>query len=258
MQSGNGGVRGPARALTVGEIAAAVGGVVAGDSAVPILGVAAVSEAEHGDIVFAESQRYLGEAERSRASAVVASLDAAHSGKPLIRVENPRYAFARILSLFSPTTARTAGVDPSALIGSGARVSPTATVGPLAVVGENAEIGEGTAVLAGCRIGDGVRIGDGCVLHPNVVVYADCTLGSRVVVHAGAVIGSDGFGFVRIGDRAHKVPHVGIVEIEDDVEIGANTTIDRAKTGSTVVGARTKIDNLVQIAHNVKIGPDCG
>jgi UDP-3-O-[3-hydroxymyristoyl] glucosamine N-acyltransferase len=243
--------------LSLGEIATAVGGTVCGDTSVPVVGVASIEEAEAGDIVFAESPRYLARAEASRASAVMACRQSVSETKPLVLVENPRLAFAQVLALFSPKLAPPIGVDPSAAIGVGAHVAGTASVGAHAVVGDRSAIGERTVIMPGCSIGEDVRIGEDCVLYPNVVVYRSAVIGSRVVIHAGAVIGSDGFGFVRIGDRAHKVPHAGIVEIEDDVEIGANTTIDRAKTGATVIGARTKIDNLVQVAHNVKIGPDC-
>lgn len=247
---------GVGRTLTVQELAEEVKGAVSGDGTVAIGGVASITDAQTGDIVFAESPRFLSEAERSRASAVVAFLDAVSPDKPLIKVENPRFAFARILALFSPRLAPPIGVDPTAVVGAGASISATASIGPHVVIGENAVIGERVIVLSGCHVGENVRIGEDCVLYPNVVIYPHCKLGARVIIHAGAVIGSDGFGFVRIGNRAHKVPHVGIVEIQDDVEIGANATVDRAKTGATVIGARTKIDNLVQIAHNVKIGPD--
>lgn len=245
-----------ARTMTVSEIAAAVHGVVAGEGDVPIAGVASVQEAETGDIVFAENPRFLSEAGRSRASAIVACLDAVSPDKPLIRVENPRFAFAQILDMFSPGLAAPIGVHPTAVIGSDVSLPATASIGPNAHIGSGVTLGERVTILAGCSVGDHSRIGDDCVLHPCVVLYAHTILGDRVILHAGAVIGSDGFGFVRLGQRLHKVPHVGNVVIEDDVEIGANTTVDRGKTGSTVIGARTKIDNLVQIAHNVRIGSD--
>ncbi len=243
--------------LTVQEIADRVQGAVAGDGSVPIGGVASITDADVGDIVFAETPRFLGDAERSRASAVVAFLDAVSPDKPLIRVDNPRFAFSRILALFSPRIAPPIGVHPTAVVGERSDVASTASIGPHVSLGDDVVIGERSIVLAGCHIGDRVRIGEDSVIHPNVVVYPGCVIGARVIIHAGAVIGADGFGFVRIGGMAHKVPHIGIVEIEDDVEIGANVTIDRAKTGATVIGARTKIDNLVMVAHNVKIGPDC-
>jgi UDP-3-O-[3-hydroxymyristoyl] glucosamine N-acyltransferase len=247
---------GVVRTLTVREIAEAVEGAVAGDGSVPIGGVASITDAEHGDIVFAETPRFLDEAQRSRASAVVAFLDAVSPDKPLIRVENPRFAFSRVLELFSPRLTPPIGVDETAIVGARAEIAPTASIGPYVVIGDDVRIGERTIILSGCHIGDGVQIGEDTILHPHVAIYPNCVVGARVIVHAGAVIGSDGFGFVRIGNRAHKVPHIGIVEVQDDVEIGANVTIDRAKTGATVIGARTKIDNLVQVAHNVKIGPD--
>lgn len=243
--------------LSVQEIADEVQGTVAGDGSVPIAGVASITDAEAGDIVFAESPSFLGDAERSRASAIVAFPDAAVADKPVIRVDNPRFAFSRVLALFSPRMAPPIGVHPSAVVGERAAIARTASVGPHVSIGDDVVIGDRAIVLAGCRIGDRVRIGEDCIIHPNVVIYPGCLLGARVVIHAGVIIGADGFGFVRIGGMAHKVPHIGTVVIEDDVEVGANSTIDRAKTGTTVIGARTKIDNLVQIAHNVKVGSDC-
>lgn len=242
--------------MSVSELAAVVQGDVDGDGSVTISGVAAVQEAEQGDVVFAESPRFMAAAGRSRASAVIASLDADLPDKPLIRVQNPRFAFAQVLDLFSPRLAPPAGVHPSAVVGSGCIVAHSASVGPVVSIGDRVSIGERTVILAGAVIGDDVQIGDDCVIYPCAVLYPRTVLGARVTIHGGAVIGSDGFGFVRIGQRLHKVPHVGNVIIHDDVEIGSNTTVDRGKTGSTVIGERTKIDNLVQIAHNVKIGSD--
>lgn len=244
------------RAMTVNELAEFVDGLVAGDGTVKIGGVAAIKDAEDGDIVFAENARFLSEAARSRASAVVAFLDAVSPDKPLIRVKNPRYAFAQILDLFAPRLAPPQGIHPTAVIGKDTVIPPSASIGPNVSVGDRTVIGERTVVLANCSIGEDVVIGTDCVLYPNVVLYPNTELRDRVVVHAGTVIGADGFGYMRIGDRLHKVPHIGSVLIHDDVEIGANVTIDRGKTGATTIGPRTKIDNLVQIAHNVQIGAD--
>ncbi len=245
-----------ARSLTVNELAEAVQGKVTGDGSVEIGGVASIRDAEQGDIVFAENARFLSEAARSRASAVVAFLDAVVPDKPLIKVENPRFAFAQILDLFAPRLAPPLGIHPTAVIGREAVVPPSASIGPHVHIGDRTVVGERAIILANCVIGDDCIVGEDCILHPNVVLYAHTVLGARVIIHAGAVIGADGFGFVRIGSGLHKVPHIGNVVIHSDAEIGANTTIDRAKTGSTIIGPRTKIDNLVQVAHNVRIGAD--
>ncbi|NUQ69760.1 MAG: UDP-3-O-(3-hydroxymyristoyl)glucosamine N-acyltransferase [Chthonomonadales bacterium] len=244
------------RQLTVDELANAVHGAVSGDGRVPIVGVASIQEAEIGDVVFAESPKYLTAAGRSRASAVVAFLDAVSPDKPLIRVENPRAAFTSILGLFSNAPTHPIGIHHHAIVGKGVTIAPTASIAAGVTVGDRVSVGEGTVLFSGCVIGDDTVIGSDCVIYPNVVLYPSTVLGDRVIVHAGAVIGSDGFGFVRMGETLQKVPHLGNVVLEDDVEIGANVTVDRGKTGSTVIGARTKIDNLVQIAHNVRIGPD--
>lgn len=243
--------------LTVGHIAQCVQGDVVGDREALIQGVSSIEEAEHGDIVFAENARYLTLAARSRASAIVAFVDAATPDKPLIKVDNPRYAFAKILEIFRPNLHAPPGVHPAAavhpeaVLGQGVSVGPCATIGPRAVVGDD------TIVQAGCVISEDCVLGDRCILHPNVTLCHGTVLGRRVIIHSGAVIGADGFGYMRVGDRSYKIPQIGYVQVGDDVEIGANSTIDRAKTGVTTIGDRTKIDNLVHIAHNCKIGPDC-
>src|SRR5262249_21446744 len=144
-----------------------------------------------------------------------------------------------------------------AVVGEGVSLGVGASVGANVFVGDNAVIGNRVIILPGCYVGEGCILGDDCVLYPNVVLSHKCVLGNRVTIHSGTVIGADGFGYTRVGDKCYKVPQIGIVEIEEDVEIGANCTIDRSKTGSTIIGARTKIDNLVHIAHNVKIATDC-
>lgn len=243
--------------LTVAELAQHVEGAVEGDHAALIRGVSSIEEAEHGDIVFAENARYLNQASRSRASAIVAFLDATTADKPLIKVSDPRFAFHKILEVFSLPVNQPPGIHPTAVIGDNTRIAADASIGPNATIADGAQIGARSVIMAGCYVGEGVEVGEGCTLYPNVTLYNGTRLGARVIIHSGTVIGSDGFGYTRIGDRAYKVPHVGIVEIGDDVEIGANCAIDRSKTGSTVIGARTKIDNLVHVAHNVKTGTDC-
>jgi len=245
------------RPRTVGELARHVEGAVVGNQDAVIVGVSSIEDAETGDIVFAENPRFLSEAQKSRASAIIAFLDATTPDKPLIRVDNPRYAFTKILKMFAPPLNAPKGIHPSAILGEGAKIGEDVSIGPHVVIGDRAQVGNRTILMAGTVIGDDCSVGEDCVLYPNVTVYPNCTLGNRVVLHAGVVVGADGFGYMRVGDQSIKIPQIGSVTIEDDVEVGANSTIDRAKTGTTLVGARTKIDNLVHIAHNVKIGPDC-
>ncbi len=247
----------PPDGIALRAIAPLVAGVIDGDPDTLITGVSSIEDAEHGDIVFAESQRYLAQAARSRASAVVCAVDAAAPSKPLIKVENPRLAFARILDIFAAHASVPEGIDARAVVGRDVVLGEGVGIGPLAVIGDGVRLGDRVSIGAGCCVGDGCALGDDTYLHSNVTLYAGCRLGARVIVHSGAVIGSDGFGYIQIGNKSEKVPHIGTVELGDDVEIGANTTIDRAKTGVTTIGARTKVDNLVHIAHNVQIGSDC-
>jgi UDP-3-O-[3-hydroxymyristoyl] glucosamine N-acyltransferase len=243
--------------LRLSEIAQAVGGTVVGDGDVVVTGVASVYDAAEGDIVLAENARYLAEAEKSSAAAVIAP-ECDGGTKPVVVVESPRGAFSKVLELLAPAVKQPeAGVDPGARLGEGVRLGEGAAVGFGSWIGDGVEIGEGAVIYPLVYVGDGVRIGAGTVLYPHVTVYHGCEIGARVTVHSGAVIGADGFGYIRVGNEIKKVPQIGNVVIEDDVEVGANTTIDRAKTGSTRIGRATKIDNLVQVAHNVRTGRMC-
>jgi UDP-3-O-[3-hydroxymyristoyl] glucosamine N-acyltransferase len=245
------------RAVTVGELASRIEGLVEGDHGALVLGASSIEDAQQGDIVFAENARFLNQAVKSHASAIVAFLDAVTPDKPLIRVENPRYAFLKILELFRPQLNVSPGADASAKIGKNVRAGSDVSIGAHATIGDNVTLGDRTVIMPGCYVGDDCTLGADCILYPNVTLYHGCQLGARVVIHSGSVIGADGFGYVQVGDRSYKVPQIGIVEIGDDCEIGACCTIDRAKTGSTKIGERTKIDNLVHIAHNVRMGADC-
>jgi UDP-3-O-[3-hydroxymyristoyl] glucosamine N-acyltransferase len=248
---------GYAHALTVGELAQRIEGAVEGDHGALIVGVSSIDEAEFGDVVFAENARFLSRAAKSRASAIVSFLDATTPDKPLIKVDNPRYAFAKILELFRQPLNVEPGIHPTAVVGRNFHYGENASIGPHCTVGDNVKIGARSVFMGGCHVGDDCEIEDDCIVFPNVTLYPYTKLGARVTIHSSTVIGADGFGYMRIGDHSYKIPHVGNVEIGDDVEIGANCAIDRAKTGSTIIGARTKIDNLVHIAHNVKTGTDC-
>lgn len=247
---------------TLAELAARVGGEVTGDGTVLIEGIAPLEEAGASQLSFFANRKYRKAFEASRAAAVVVEPDAeVPAGRTVLRVRNAYLAFARISTLFHPPRESLPEVAPSAVIHPAARVHPSAQVMPLACVGPGAEIGARTILFPGVHVADGARVGEDCVLYHNVVIRERCVLGDRVIVQPGAVIGADGFGFAfdpegeGRGPRHYKVPQVGIVAIEDDVEIGANTCIDRATLGVTRVGRGAKIDNLVQIAHNVEIGP---
>jgi UDP-3-O-[3-hydroxymyristoyl] glucosamine N-acyltransferase len=219
-----------------------------------VTGVATLASAGPTDVAFVADRRHLAAARASRAGAFLASTDVTALPAPRLGCRDPRRALAAVLALFYPSTPPAPGVDVSARVAADARVDPTASIGALAVVESGASIGPRVRVDPLVYIGARAEIGEGSVLFPRVVVYAGSRLGRRVIVHAGAVIGADGFGFIP-GPHGHqKLPQVGIVVVEDDVEIGANSTIDRATLGETVIGRGTKIDNLVQVGHNVEIG----
>ncbi len=244
-------------AFSAAELASHLQGQVQGDASVELSGFAPAETAQTGDLTFAENERYFERAEQSAASAILVSGDFHSKQKVLIRVPNARIAFAKVLPLFFPQRKPAPGIHPSAVIAPSAQVHPEAHVGPLSVVEDGAEIGAGSVLWSGDYVGANCRLGDEVQLFPNVTLYPGTKLGHRVTVHGGTVVGSDGFGYVFDQGRQLKVPQIGDVIIGDDVEIGANVTIDRGALGSTVVGKGTKIDNLVQIAHNVVIGEHC-
>lgn len=238
------------------ELADWVGGVVVGDENVEITGVAPIEGAREGEITFVANPKYLPKLDDTQASAVIVSEEIVSAKMNLIRVENPYLAFAKVLRLFHPRSYEPRGVDPKAWVSSKAKLGRDVTIFPFVYVGDRSEIGDRVTLYPGVYIGEDVVIGEDSILHANVSVYSRTLIGKRAVIHSGVVIGSDGFGFVKEGRRNIKIPQVGIVEIGDDVEIGANTTIDRAALGKTVIGRGVKIDNLVQVAHNVTIGED--
>jgi UDP-3-O-[3-hydroxymyristoyl] glucosamine N-acyltransferase len=243
--------------FTAAEIAAQLGGILAGDGSVVLTGFAPAATAVSGDLTFAENEAYFLCAEQSAAAAILVDGKFTSSRKALIRVPNARIAFAKVLSLFFPEPEFACGIHPSAVIASSAQVDGTAHVGPCCVVGENARIGARTVLEGGNFVGAGSQLGGDVRLFPNVVLYPRTLIGNRVRIHAGAVIGSDGFGYVLDGGVHRKVPQIGHVIIQDDVEIGANATIDRGALDPTIIGKGTKIDNLVQVAHNVIVGEHC-
>lgn len=241
--------------ILLSEINSLVSGHLMG-SDVSISGFSPIDSIEPGTLIFVESERYTEQAIHSPAAAVIVPPSIQSLGdKSLIQVEKPMLAFMILLKHFFPVKDYRASIHPSAHIALDAEVHETAHIGPNVVVGSKTRIGAYSVILSGCVLGDNVTMGERSLLHPNVVVYDNTLIGNNTVIHAGTVIGSDGFGYRFHEGVHHKIPHVGKVIIEDDVEIGANTVIDRASVGVTRIGKGTKIDNLVQIAHSVKIGP---
>jgi UDP-3-O-[3-hydroxymyristoyl] glucosamine N-acyltransferase len=243
-------------AFTVAEIARQLGGEVVGDPAVVLQRFAPADRAQPGDLTFAENELFFARAEQSAASAVIVDQQVT-SQKTLIRVPSARIAFAKVLPLFFPEPKYEPGVHSTAVVAPTAQVDATAHIGPLCVVGDGATIGPRSVLQAQVFVGARCVLGEEAMLFPQVTLYPGTSLGNRVRVHAGTVIGSDGFGYVQDGGLHRKVPQIGNVIIRDDVEIGAGVTVDRGALGPTVIGRGTKIDNLVQIAHNVNIGEHC-
>ncbi len=245
---------------TVRELAAQVGGRVVGDGAVGIEAIGSIEEAVAHTLTFATDERYLAAALAGRAAAVL--VDAAlplpeSAAKPLIVVENARHALARLLATLRTQRPRGPFRHPSAVVEPDAELAPDVYVAALAYVGSGARVGAGSAIGEGAFVGAGASVGENSWLHPQARVMERCVVGDRVVLYAGCTIGSEGFGWAFVDGRLERIPQVGNVVLADDVEVGANTCIDRAQTGSTSIGTGTKIDNLVQIGHNCRIGKHC-
>jgi UDP-3-O-[3-hydroxymyristoyl] glucosamine N-acyltransferase len=240
--------------FTASEIARQLGGEIKGDGAIVLNGFAPAERAQAGDLTFAENEIFFQRAEASAAAAILVAGDFSSATKTLIRVANARIAFAKVLCLFYPEPVFAAGIHPTAVVAASAQIDATAHVGPHCVIGAEARIGARVVLHGGDHVGSQTQIGDDSVIFPNVTLYARTQLGQRVRIHSGTVIGSDGFGYVFDAGMHRKVPQIGNVIIGDDVEIGANVTVDRGALGPTTIGKGTKIDNLVQIAHNVSIG----
>ncbi len=239
---------------TAGEIAQHVGAEIEGDRAAKISGVAAPQKAGPEDLIYVDSARHLERAAASAARCALVAPEMRLADKIVLRVAHPKLAFAKAAAWLVPAAPIARGVHATAVVAASAKLSSNVGVGPYVVIEDDVEIGAGSEIGAFCFIGRAARLGENCRLHPRVTLYAGARLANRVVVHAGAVIGSDGFGYV-FGEGKHwKFPQLGGIEIGDDVEIGANTTMDRGALDATRVGAGVKIDNLVQVAHNVEIG----
>jgi UDP-3-O-[3-hydroxymyristoyl] glucosamine N-acyltransferase len=240
--------------FTAAEIARELQGEVRGDGSTVLTGFAPADRARLGDLTFAENETFFLRAEASAASAILVAGEFTSQRKALIRVDNARVAFARVLPLFFPEPSFAAGIHATAIVAASARVDPSAHLGPYCVVGDHVRIGARTVLQGGNHVGVNSQLGEDVVIFPTVTIYPRTQIGNRVRIHSGSVIGSDGFGYVLDQGRHRKVPQAGNVIIGDDVEIGANVTVDRGTLGSTIIGKGTKIDNLVQIGHNVVIG----
>lgn len=243
---------------TVAEIAKFIDGDVCGDASILINGCSGLKEAQVGDLSFVANPKYIPMAEETKASAIIIPRDLSVPGKTFIRAQNPSLAFSKAISLFLDNALiPLKGIHPTAIVSKGAVIGREVALGPYVVIEAGAAIGDRTAVHAGCYVGHKTKVGPDCLIYPNVTVRENVTIGERVIIHSGTVIGCDGFGYVLVEGKHQKIPQVGTVIVEDDVEIGACVTIDRARFDKTVVGRGTKIDNLVQIAHNVLIGENC-
>lgn len=243
------------RALTLAEIVARLGGEAVGEVAVPLTGVATLDSAGPGQIAFLTNPRYRSRLATTRAGAVIlAPGDREAASIPRIISDNPYAYYARTVALFHPARAAVPGIHPTAQVAEGSTVAAGAEIGAFAVIGPGCVVGEGAAIGAHSVLGERVAVGAGTRLHPHVTIYDGCVVGARCILHSGAVIGSDGFGMARDGGRWVKIAQVGGVRIGDDVEVGANTTIDRGALDDTVIGEGVKLDNQIQIGHNCAIG----
>ncbi len=242
------------RAWSLAELGRRLGVEVVGDSAATVSRIKPLDEAGPGDLSFLHNPRYVEQAKATKATAVLVGDAEGLPGRNLLVCDEPYLMLARALKLMMPGPVAEAGVDPSASVCDDVILGEGVGIGAQAVVGAGTRIGPGTVIGPGCVIGAGVTIGGDCLFHPTVVVEFDCRIGERCIFQSGVVIGSDGFGFATVDGIHHKVPQVGIVVVEDDVELGANVCIDRATLGETRIGKGVKVDNLVQIAHNVVVG----
>ncbi len=243
-----------ALALTLKHIAESIGGAVRGDDRVLIKGINSLLEAEEGEISFLAGPRFKDQVKATKASAILVGEPTSLYQGPQVIVSDPYLAYARVATIFAPAIPRFSGISEKAVIEQGTRLGNDVSIYPFVYVGKESVIGNNVILFPGVYVGNRVRLGDETVIYPNVTILSDCIIGKYVIIHAGTVIGSDGFGYARDGDVSVKIPQTGIVEIQDNVEIGANNTIDRAALGRTLVRKGVKTDNLVQIGHNVVVG----
>jgi len=244
-------------AVSIGEIVDFVGGEFSGDRQQTIRSVAPLAVAKGDQLSFLSNRKYVAELASTKAGAVLVPAKLEGDDSRWIRVDDPYFAFAKIMTRWFANRPKPTGVSPKAIVAESAKLGNNVSLGHFSVIGENVVIGNNVTIFHGVSIEAGSVIGDDCIIYPNVAIYDGTRIGNRCIIHSGVIIGSDGYGFATHGGKHHKIPQIGIVRIEDDVEIGAGTTIDRAALGETVIGEGTKIDNLVQIGHNVKVGKHC-
>ncbi len=242
--------------IILSEIAKLVNGKVKGDLEKKIYGVAPFEHATDDDITFVDSAKLIKKISETKAGAVIVPMDVEEASNSIVQVENPRVAFAKVMNFFNPVSKPKSGISTRAHIGEKLICGKELSIAPFAVIGNNVTMGDGVVLHSGVSIGDNVKIGNNTLIYPNVTILESCIIGNRVIIHSGSVIGSDGFGFAPDGKKYYKIPQTGIVRIDDDVEIGAGNTIDRATFGKTWICRGVKTDNLVHIAHNVTVGED--
>ncbi len=243
--------------ISLEDLAQSVQATIHGSSEVFISGLSHLEEATSGDLSFVLKPKFYEAARNSQAAAFLTTQPIPDDPRPQLICANPLLGIVTLAEKYFLPPLPQRGIHPTAVIGKDVRIGPNVSIGPLVTIGDRTEVGSGVTIYAGVHIGEDAAIGDDCVLHPHVSLLANCILGHRVILHSGTVIGSDGFGYAQHEGRHHKIPQLGNVLIEDDVELGANVTVDRATFGSTVIKQGTKIDNQVQIAHNVVIGEHC-
>lgn len=239
---------------SLSDIAKTVQGVVIGDDSIHISSLSSIDEIIPGSLIFAEGAEHIKKAEGSEAAAILVNSLTTESTKPLIQVQHPFKAFITLMNQFNPPKKPTPNIHPTAVIGEGVQLGKQVFIGPYVVIEDDSIIGDHCILKSHVHIGREVTLGAHTTIHSHVTIYDQCQIGSKVTIHASTVIGSDGFGYTFVDGKHLKVPHIGHVVIQDEVEIGANTAIDRATMGATVIGEGTKIDNLVQVAHSVKLG----
>jgi UDP-3-O-[3-hydroxymyristoyl] glucosamine N-acyltransferase len=244
-------------AVSVGEIVDLVAGQFAGDRDRSITSVAPLAQANGDQLSFLSNRKYAADLAATKAGAVLVPKNLEGNDDRWIRVDDPYFAFARIMTRWFSNRPMPKGISPKAVVSSTATLGQNVVLGHFAIIGDEVVIGNNVTIFQGVSIEAGSVIGDNCIIYPNVTIYDGTRIGRRCIIHSGVVIGSDGYGFALHEGKHHKIPQIGIVRIEDDVEIGAGSTIDRAALGETVIGEGTKIDNLVQIGHNVKVGKHC-
>ena len=245
--------------ITLGEIAKSIKGELVGNPDIVIKGISGIKEAKKGDITFLANSKYSSLAQNTKASAVIVGKSTDALPKPIIKIKDPSLAFAKVVGLLSPrdNINYPSGIHPAALISPKASLGKGVSIGAYAIIDDDVTIGDNTVIYGSCYISRGTKIGKNCLIYPQVSIRERTEIGDKVIIHSGTVIGSDGFGFATVRGMQKKIPQIGFVVIEDNVEIGANVTIDRARFDKTIIGKGTKIDNLVQIAHNVIVGENC-